>query len=149
MSQQHLYWHFGLIILCPRDAVLGIVGCLPASLSSMLEMIVAMPSPFTSSNNPEYLQIIPNISWEVWGKIASSWQPFLVAQMVKNLHAMWVTQIQPLGQEVSPEFRVWQPTPVLLPGEFCGQRNLQSMGPKELEITEWLRFYQNNFFAVV
>ena len=50
-----------------------------------------------------------------------------------------------------PQSRVWQPTVVLLPGEFCGQRNLAGLrlGSKELEITERQRFYQKNFFAVI
>ena len=37
--------------------------------------------------------------------------------------------------------RKWQPTPVFLPGEFHGQRNLVGYSPwdhKELDITEWL-----------
>ena len=37
--------------------------------------------------------------------------------------------------------RRWQPTPVLLPGEFQGQRSLlgySPWGPKELHTTEWL-----------
>ena len=150
MSRQHLCWHFGLIILCPRGAVPGIVECLPASLSSMLEMTVATPSPFPSWNNPEYLQIVPNISWEVWGKISSSWQPFPVAQMVKNLMQCGWLRFNPWIRKF-PQSRVWQPTVILLPGEFCGQRNLAGLrlGSKELEITERQRFYQNNFFAVI
>ena len=50
--------------------------------------------------------------------------PYLMAQMVKNLPAMfpWVGNI--------PWRREWQPTPAFLPGEFHGQRSpgLQSMG---------------------
>ena len=37
--------------------------------------------------------------------------------------------------------REWQPTPVFLPGEFHGQRNLAGRSPwgcKELDTTEWL-----------
>ena len=40
-----------------------------------------------------------------------------------------------------PWKRKWQPTPVLLPGEFHGQRNLasySSWGHKESDMTEWL-----------
>ena len=40
-----------------------------------------------------------------------------------------------------PWRREWQPTPVLLPGEFHGQRSLAGfhpLGDKELDTTEWL-----------
>ena len=47
----------------------------------------------------------------------------LVAQMVKNLSAMWETQVQALAREI-PWRRKWQPDPVFLPGEFHGQRSL-------------------------
>ena len=53
-----------------------------------------------------------------------------VAQSVKNLRAMQETRVQSLGWE-DPLRREWSPTPVLLPGEFHGQRSLarlQSMG---------------------
>ena len=46
---------------------------------------------------------------------------------------LWVRKI-PLKRE-------WQPTPVVLPGEFCGQRNLTGYGPwrcKELDMTDQL-----------
>ena len=39
---------------------------------------------------------------------------YLVAQMVKNLHAIWDTQVQSLGQEDSLEKGI-EPTPVFLP----------------------------------
>ena len=38
-----------------------------------------------------------------------------------------------------PWSRIWQPTPVFLPGEFHGQRSLvgySPWGPKELDTTE-------------
>ena len=38
-----------------------------------------------------------------------------------------------------PWSRAWQPTPVLLPGDFHGQRSLEGYGPqgcKELDMTE-------------
>ena len=47
----------------------------------------------------------------------------LVAQMGKNLLAMWETWIQSLDWE-DPWRRAWQPTPVFLPGEFHRQRSL-------------------------
>ena len=62
----------------------------------------------------------------------------LVAQMVKNLPAMWETQVQSLGQE-DPWRREWQPTPVFLPGESHGQRSLVGHSPwccKKSNMTE-------------
>ena len=47
----------------------------------------------------------------------------LVAQTVKNLPAMWETQVRLLDQE-DPLRREWQPTPVFLPRESRGQRRL-------------------------
>ena len=64
----------------------------------------------------------------------------LVAQMVKNLPAMWETQIRSLGWE-DPWRRQWQPAPIFVPGEFHGQRSLAGYSPwgrKESDATEWL-----------
>ena len=47
----------------------------------------------------------------------------LVAQMVKNLLAIQETQVQSLDWG-DPLKKKWQPTPVLLPVEFHGQRIL-------------------------
>ena len=47
-------------------------------------------------------------------------------------------QVQSLGQEDSRR-RVWQPTPVFLPGESHGQKSLAGYGPqgcKESDMTE-------------
>ena len=52
----------------------------------------------------------------------------LVAQVVKNLPAMWETEVQPLGGEDPLEKR-WQSTPVFLPGESHGQRSLEGYSP--------------------
>ena len=46
--------------------------------------------------------------------------------MVKKLPAMWETWVRSLGQE-DPLEKGWQLTPVFLPGEFHGWRDLQSM----------------------
>ena len=46
--------------------------------------------------------------------------------MVKKLPAMWETWVRSLGQE-DPPGKGWQLTPVFLPGEFHGRRDLQSM----------------------
>ena len=43
--------------------------------------------------------------------------------------------------------RQWQPTPVFLPGEFCGQRSLAGYSPwghKVLYVTEWLTLSTSN-----
>ena len=53
---------------------------------------------------------------------------FPVAQTVKNLPAMWETQVQSLGWEDPLEWR-WKSTPVFLPGESHGQRSLAGHGP--------------------
>ena len=58
--------------------------------------------------------------------------------MVKNLRAMQETQVLSLGME-DPWRREWQPTPVLLPGEFHGLRSLAGYHPwsrKESDTTE-------------
>ena len=47
----------------------------------------------------------------------------LVAQAVKNLSAMNETEFDPWVRKI-PYRRKWPPTPVFLPGEFHGQRNL-------------------------
>ena len=54
----------------------------------------------------------------------------LVAQMVKNLPAMWKTRFDPCVGKI-PWRRAWQPTPVFLPGESPWTKvpgRLQSMG---------------------
>ena len=53
--------------------------------------------------------------------------------MVKNVPAMQETQVRSLVGKITWR-RKWQPTPVFLPGEFHGQRNLglQSMGSQRV-----------------
>ena len=56
----------------------------------------------------------------------------LVAQIVKNLPAMWETWVQSQRRE-------WLPTPGFLPGEFHRQRSLVGYSPwggKESFMTE-------------
>ena len=70
---------------------------------------------------------------------SQSWnRASLVAQTVKNPPAMQKTLMDPwVGK--SPRRRKWQPTPVFLPGEFHGQRNLVGYSPwgrKEWDTTE-------------
>ena len=64
----------------------------------------------------------------------------LVVQMVKNLPAMQETQVWSLGWE-DPLEEGMQPSPVFLPGESHGQRNLVGYSPwgcKESDTTEQL-----------
>ena len=64
----------------------------------------------------------------------------LVAQTVENLPAMWETWVRSLGCEI-PWRRAWKPTPVFLPAESYGQRNLMGCSPwdhKESDTTEQL-----------
>ena len=60
--------------------------------------------------------------------------------MVKNLPAMWETQVRSLGRE-DPLEKGMLPTPVFLLGEFHGQRSLAGYSPwgcKESDVTEQL-----------
>ena len=62
----------------------------------------------------------------------------LVAQMVNHLPTTPETWVRFLGQE-DPLEKEWQPTPVSLPGESHGQRNLGGYSPrdrKESDTTE-------------
>ena len=62
----------------------------------------------------------------------------LVVQMVKNMPAMWETQVQSLSQEDPLEMGMG-PTPVFWPEEVHGQRSLVGYSPwdhKELDMTE-------------
>ena len=53
---------------------------------------------------------------------------FLVAQLVKNLPAVQETGFDPQVRKIAWR-RKWQPTPVLLPGEFHGQRGRIGCSP--------------------
>ena len=55
------------------------------------------------------------------------WAP-LLAQIVKNSHAMKETQIQTTGWE-DPLEKEWLSIPVFLPGESHGQRSLTGYSP--------------------
>ena len=63
-----------------------------------------------------------------------------MAQIVRNLPAIQETRVCSLGQEFSLEKGIARiPTPVFLPGESQGQRNLVGFSPgdhKESETTE-------------
>ena len=58
---------------------------------------------------------------------SGGWWAFLVAQMVKNMPAMWETWVQSFSQEDPLE--KWLPTPVFLPREFHWQRILEGYSP--------------------
>ena len=65
-----------------------------------------------------------------------------MAQRVKRLPAMQETWGRSLGQE-DPLEKEMQPSPVLLPGKFHGQRSLVDYSPwdrKESDMTERLHF---------
>ena len=51
-----------------------------------------------------------------------------MAQTVKNLPAMWETQVWPLVRKI-PWRREWRPTSVVIPGEFHGQSSLVGYSP--------------------
>ena len=59
-----------------------------------------------------------------------------MAQMVKNLPAMWKTWVQSLGlEDPLEEGMAWHPTPVFLPGEtpwIEDRGGLQSMGSQRV-----------------
>ena len=76
---------------------------------------------------------------------STSSRAFLLAQTLKNLPAMWETQVRSLGGE-DPWRRKWLPTPVFLPGESHGQRSLAGyslLGYKESDTTEQLTQIKN------
>ena len=85
-----------------------------------------------------YLGAALHRSWDFSSQPRIGARASLVAEMVKNLPAMWETWVQSLGQE-DPWRREWQPTLVFLPGEFHRQRSLlgySQMCCKELDMTE-------------
>ena len=53
-----------------------------------------------------------------------------VAQLVKNLPAMWETWFWFMGWEDPLWRRKWLPTPVFLPGEFHEERSLVGYNPR-------------------
>ena len=70
--------------------------------------------------------------------------------MVLNLPTMPETSVWSMGWGYTYR-REWLPTPVFLPGEFHGQRNLEGYSPwclEELDMTEWLTLYLQGFPGV-
>jgi len=58
----------------------------------------------------------------------SVYQAFLVAQVVKNFLQCGRPGFDPWIEKI-PWRRIWQPTPVFLPGEFHEQRSLAGYSP--------------------
>ena len=58
----------------------------------------------------------------------SIWHPHNVAQLVKNLPAIWEMWFDPWVGKI-PWRRAWQPTPIFLPGESHGQKSLVGHSP--------------------
>ena len=74
----------------------------------------------------------------VWGFPDSSMVKNPICNVERLRFSSWVGKI--------PWRRAWQPTPVLLPGEFHGQRSLAGYSPwgcKEVDITEQLSTAQH------
>ena len=68
------------------------------------------------------------------------YKDFCGTQMVKNLPAVWETQVWSLGWQ-DPQRRELLATPVFFPGEFHGQRSLanyNTQGHKDSDMTERL-----------
>ena len=64
----------------------------------------------------------------------------MVAQIVKDVPAIWVTGFNPWVSKI-PWRREWLPAPVFLPGDSHGQRSLVGYSPwghKESDTTEGL-----------
>ena len=66
------------------------------------------------------------------GNLICFYAPILVVQLVKNCRHFRRPQFDPWVRNI-PWRREWQPTPVFLPGEFHGQRNLMGYTPRDHE----------------
>ena len=69
----------------------------------------------------------------------------LVAQTVKNFPAMQKAWFNPQVGKI-PWRRIWQPSPVFLPGEAHGERSLVGYSPwdcKDLDVTEQVTLSQH------
>ena len=85
---------------------------------------------------------MPFLSWgpRYWKDALGDINISMVAQMVKNLPAMWRPRFNPWVGKI-PWRRKWLATPVFFPGEFHGQRSLASYSPqghKDSDTTERL-----------
>ena len=105
-------------------------------LETLFQVIIGY-KPLQSLNDLENIIAVSLMSSYVEKKMIYT---SLVAQTVKNLPAMRVSRVQSWVGKI-PWKREWQLTPVLLSGEFHGQRSLldySPWGPKELDTTEQL-----------
>ena len=80
-----------------------------------------------------------------WSNLAAA----AVGQLVKNLPAKQETRVQFLSGKI-PWRRKWQPTPVFLPGESNGKRNLagcrlHAMWSQESDTTYWLNYHHHPY----
>ena len=78
-----------------------------------------------------------NVSFNLHNKPEECKAVLLVAKTVNNLPAMQETCVWFLGRE-DPWRREWQPTPVFLPREFHGQRNLVGYSPLGLKESDMI-----------
>ena len=70
---------------------------------------------------------------------------FSGGSVVKNTPAMQETQVPSLGRKI-PWRTKWQPTPVFLPGESCGQRTLVGYSPWGCKESDTTKRLNNNIF---
>ena len=94
-------------------------------------------------------QRVLRINWEYILFTYSMIWASLVAQMVKNPLQCGRPGFDPWVGKI-PWRSTCQPTPVCLPGEFHGQRNLVGYNPwgtKESDMTEWLSTAQHSTFS--
>ena len=84
------------------------------------------------------------IGYPLWYSWAS-----LVAQLVKNLPAMWETWVRSLGWEDPLEKREWLPTPVFWPGEFHGLYIVQGVTKSRLHFHFHLCVVSAYFYTVI
>ena len=91
-----------------------------------------------------WLLLVASVLWCLTFPFASGFW-VLVAQLVKNLPAMWETGFDPWVGKISWR-RKWQSTPVLLLGKAHGWRSLVGYSPwdhKESDTTERLHFFES------
>ena len=97
---------------------LNMTGRLSLFRASQLVLVVKNPS--ANAGDPRDMSLIPGSGRSPGEGIGYSLQyswVSLVAQMVKNLPAIWETWVQSLGWKI-PWRKAWQPTPVFfLPAE--------------------------------
>ena len=84
--------------------------------------------------NPEIKYVSP-VSTDGFFTTEPPGKPHVTDNLPVKTSLMWV--------DIKHSLKKWQPTPVLLPGEFHGQRSRADYSPwdcKESDMTEWLTF---------